>query len=104
MIAILVWAKLNANGFFLIWRYFNFVNQLLAVPTFLYATVYLFKNKKNYWITLLPGMFYIFITAFFILNSKIGFNFGYRLSEILAIIVVAISLIYMKLTRLKADK
>ncbi len=104
MIGILIWAKTNSDGFFLIWRYFNLVNQMIAIPTFLYSTVYLYKNKKNYWITLLPGMFYIFITAFFILNSEIGFNFGYRLSEILAIIVVAISLIYMKLTRLKADK
>ena len=91
MIGILVWAKLNANGFFLIWRYFNFVNQLIAIPTFLYASVYLYKNNKNYWITLLPGLFYIFIIAFFILNSEIGFNLSYHLSEIIAIAVVGIS-------------
>ena len=92
IISILIWAKLNANGFFMIWRYFNFVNQLIAIPTFLYASVYLFKNKKNFWITLVPGIFYVFITAFFILNSDIGFHLNYKLSEILALVVVLISL------------
>lgn len=104
MICILIWAKTNSNGFFLIWRYFNFVNQLIAIPTFLYSTVYLYKNNKNYWITLIPGLFYIFITAFFILNSEIGFHFSYKLSEILAIVVVAICLIYTKYTQLKTSK
>ena len=49
IIAIIVWAKTNSNGFFMIWRYFNFVNQLIAIPTFLYSTVYLYKQKKNYY-------------------------------------------------------
>ena len=93
IIGILIWAKTNANGFFLIWRYFNFVNQLIAIPTFLYATVYLYQKGKNYFITLIPGLFYIFITAFFILNSEIGGNLNYSLSKYLAILVMIISLI-----------
>lgn len=93
MFGILLWAKTNENGFFLIWRYFNFVNQMIAIPTFLYSSVYLYNNKKNYLITLIPGLFYIFITAFFILNSNIGFSLEYRLSEIIAVVVVLISII-----------
>lgn len=93
IVAILVWAKTNSNGFFLIWRYFNLVNQLIAIPTFLYASVYLYKNGKNYLITLLPGLFYIFITSFFIFNSGIGFNINYKLSEWLAILTVIISIV-----------
>ncbi len=92
ILSILIWAKLNSNGFFMIWRYFNFVNQLIAIPTFLYASVYLYKNKKNYLITLLPGLFYIFITTFFILYSEIGLNIDYSISEVLALIVTGISL------------
>lgn len=92
MVSILIWAKTNSNGFFMIWRYFNFVNQLIAIPTFLYASVYLYKNNRNFWITLVPGLFYVFITAFFILNSEIGFNINYTVSEILAILTVVISL------------
>ena len=103
MIGILFWAKLNSDGFFMIWRYFNFVNQLIAVPTFLYATVYLYKNNKNYWITLLPGLFYIFITAFFILYSETGFNLSYKLSEIIAIATVIICCITLYINKKKLD-
>lgn len=96
IVMIIIWAKVNANGFFLIWRYFNFVNQLIAIPTFLYSTVYLYKNKKNYYITLIPGLFYVFITAFFILNSDIGFGLTYKLSEWLAIATVLVSFVMVR--------
>ena len=92
VLGILTWAKLNTGSFGLIWRYFTFFNQLIAIPTFLYSTVYLYKNNKNYWMTLLPGLFYIFITSFFILNSDIGFGFSYKVAEIIAIIIVLVCL------------
>ena len=41
--------------------------------------------------TFIPGLFYIFITASFILNSSIGFNLNYKVSEITALIVTIIS-------------
>ena len=101
IIAIILWAKMNQGSFTLIWRYFNFVNQLIAVPTFLYATVYLYKEKRNYLITLIPGLFYIFITTSFILNNKIGFNFDYIPSNIIAFIVVIISCYYLFMKKLR---
>ncbi len=103
ILGIIYWAKTNDGSFTLVWRYFNFVNQLIAVPTFLYATVYLYRNNKNYFITLLPGLFYIFITVSFILNSHIGFNLTYKLSEISAVIVSLISVIVLYKYRLKAE-
>ncbi|MBR6098443.1 carbon starvation protein A [bacterium] len=107
IISIILWAKTNDGSFTLVWRYFNFVNQLIAVPTFLYASVYLYKRGKNYLMTLIPGMFYIFITTFFILNSKIGFHLNYDLSKIMALVVVVVSLIAMykyKLVKDDADR
>lgn len=92
LVTVLIWAKYNSGSFSLIWRYFNFVNQLIAIPTFLYATVFLYKNGKNYFITLIPGLFYIFITSSFILNAKIGFNLPYITSEILGIFITVLSL------------
>lgn len=103
IIDIILWAKTNNDSFSLIWRYFNFTNQLIAVPTFLYASVYLYKNGKNYLITLLPGLFYIFITSGFILNSKIGFNLNFKISMILALIITFISLTAMFKTKLKKE-
>lgn len=95
LVLILCWAKYNSESFSLIWRYFTFVNQLIAIPTFLYATVYLYKKGKNYLITLIPGLFYIFITSSFILNAPIGFNLPYALSEALGIILTILSLYFI---------
>ncbi len=82
ILSIIFWAKTNAGSFTIVWRYFNFVNQLIAIPTFLYAAVYLYQRKKNYVMALLPAVFYIFITVSFILNSKTGFSLPYYISEI----------------------
>lgn len=90
IILIILWAKTNTGGFSLVWRYFNFVNQLIAIPTFLYASVYLYKNKKNYWMTFIPAIFFVFITSLFILNSKIGFNIDYNVAKTSAIIITAV--------------
>ena len=95
LILILWWAKCNNDSFSLIWRYFTFVNQLIAIPTFLYATVYLYREGKNYLVTLIPGLFYIFITSSFIFNAPIGFNLPYMVSEILGIILTMLSLYFI---------
>lgn len=104
LIGIIFWAKCNKESFSLIWRYFNFFNQLISIPTFLYATVYLYQEKKNYFITLLPGLFYIFITVSFICNAKIGFNIPYLFSEIVGVIVTLISLYFIIKKFQKAKK
>ncbi len=91
VIVMLYIVKSQPDGFALIWRYFMFVNQLMVLPTFFYATVYLYKNKKNYFITLLPGLLFVYIDMLFILNAKIGFNLSYGLSSVIALIFVGIS-------------
>ena len=73
-IAILVFAKTNANGFNILWRYFGWANQTLAVFALGTASVYLAVHKKNFWITFIPGLFYCFIVFSFILHADIGFN------------------------------
>lgn len=72
--AILVFAKVSASGFNILWRYFAFANQTIAIFAFAMVTVYLYEREKNYIISLIPGMFYAFIISTFIINAKIGFN------------------------------
>ncbi len=96
IVSIIVWAKMNSGSFTIVWRYFNFVNQLIAIPTFLYATVFLCKNKKNYLIAFIPGLFYIFITSTFILNSKIGLGLSYKVSVISGIVLTLLFAILFK--------
>lgn len=96
MFGILSWAKLNSDSFGMIWRYFNFINQLIAIPTFLYATVYLKSKGKNYFVTLIPGLLYIFFTMSFIFNAKIGFGQNIFVAEIIALIITILGYLFTK--------
>ena len=40
-----------------IWRYFSWTNQTLAMIVLWAASMFLFKEKKNYWITAVPATF-----------------------------------------------
>ena len=50
----------NATGlidYTVIWRYFSWTNQTLAMIVLWAASMYLFKEKKNFWITAVPATF-----------------------------------------------
>lgn len=85
-------AKVYSSQFSTFWQYVMLFNQMLVVPTFLIATIIQYKKKKNYLLTLIPGLFYIFIISSFIFNAKIGFNLDLKIAEILGLIVMIISL------------
>ncbi len=95
VLAVLIWAKIHANSFSLIWNYFTFFNQLIAVPTLCCATIFLAKEKKNYFVTLLPALFYVFITMSFIFSEKIGFNLPLIHAEIIGVLITFAVLMYM---------
>ena len=40
-----------------IWRYFSWTNQTLAMIVLWAASMYLFQQKKNYWVTAVPATF-----------------------------------------------
>ena len=101
-ILILVWAKNDPNGFNLLWRYFGFTNQLVAIFALATATSYLLNNHSNYWIALIPELFYAFIVFAFIISDKgVGFGADYNIAYILGAII---SLVIAFLTVRKARK
>ncbi len=83
--ALLVFAKLDSNGFQTLWRYFAWSNQALSLFAFLVITVWMFENGKGgfAWISVIPGSFYAFVTATYILNAKIGFSLPWTASYII---------------------
>ncbi len=103
VLSILIWAKTNANSFSLIWRYFTFFNQLIAIPVLFCASVFIAKAGKKYFITLIPALFYVFITMSFIFSEKIGFNLPLMQAEIIGLILTILAYIYLK-SRIKQDK
>lgn len=78
--AILFFAKSNPNGFNILWRYFGFTNQFVAIFALGVATSYLITQNKNYLITLIPGIFYTFIVFSFITSAE---NIGFGLKPII---------------------
>lgn len=83
VLVILIFAKLSPNGFNVLWQYFAWANQTIAVFAFGMIAVYLKRNGKNPWISIIPGMFYMYIIITYIMNAKIGFNLPYSLSNII---------------------
>ena len=71
---VLIFSLTNAEGFKIIWRYFAWCNQTLAVFTLWAITVYLVNRKKNYFITLIPAILMTAVTLCYILMAPEGFN------------------------------
>lgn len=78
-VLILYFAKSNTQGFNILWRYFAFTNQGIAVFALAMVTVYLYIHQKNYWISLVPGMFYCFVVMSYIIHAPIGVGLESRL-------------------------
>lgn len=94
VILILVFAKMNAEGFNILWRYFAWSNQTIGVFAFAAITIYLMAKKGAkkgiYLIALIPGSFYMFIISSFILSQKIGFSLPMTVAYIIAGILTAL--------------
>lgn len=88
---ILVIAKINAEGFNILWRYFAWSNQSLSLFAFLAITIWMFETgrKKFVFMPMIPGIWYTFITVSYIANAKIGFNIPWMGAYIIGIAAAA---------------
>lgn len=59
-----------------LWRYFNWANQVTAVIALFVSTRYLYLKDKNYWVTLVPGVFMLYAVLVYIMSEPIGFRLG----------------------------
>ena len=74
----------NPEGFNIIWNYFGWANQTMAVFTLWAITIYLRKSNKLYIVTLLPALFMTDVTTTFFciapeclgLNSTLSYSIG----------------------------
>ena len=96
--ALLMFSLANPAGFDVIWRYFAWSNQVLAMVTLWTITVYLYMKKKPYIITLLPAMFMTMVTSSFLfvaeregLGTLLPRWLGYTLG---AVVMVGITIVF----------
>ena len=81
---VLYFAKTDASGFAILWRYFSWANETIAVFAFAMIAVYMIKNNMPYLMAIIPGTFYMYIVSTYILHAPIGFGLSYTISYILA--------------------
>lgn len=98
---LLIFAVADKDGFGVIWRYFSWANQVLAMVTLWAVTVFLAKlhpTKAWYWISLLPALFMSMVTISFIMVAP-GQGLGNLLPRpagyaIAAVITLALGVLF----------
>ena len=84
----------------IIWRYFSWTNQTLAMIVLWTASMFLFKEKKNYWITAVPATFMSAVSMTYFFYAKECLNLGTKVAYPAGIIIAVIFFgIFMYATR-----
>ena len=105
--ALLLWFNMaDASGFNVIWRYFGWANQTLAVLSLWTVTVYLVRKKGGLWylVTLLPALFMTAVCTAFILVDKTGFGIRMDAAPGIGIAAFAIATILFYLWKFRKQK
>src|SRR5699024_4501038 len=79
--------------FNLLWRYFNWANQATAVIALFVSSAYLFLKKRNYFVTLIPGVLMLYMVILYLLTEQIGFGLDMNLSYYISVVLVGIILV-----------
>lgn len=104
-IVILIYSLSDKDGFQLIWRYFAWCNQTLAVFTLWAVTVYLSRSKSAYyWITLLPAGFMTVVCTSYILFAPEGLHCSYPFSIGSGVALAALLTLLFFIGRLKEKR
>ncbi len=84
---------LTQINFDVIWRYFAWSNQTLATIVLWTITVYLAREKKNFWITLIPALFMTMVVTTYIFLAPEGLgltkNISYTMGAVLTLVAAA---------------
>lgn len=103
--ALLLWYNIaDVNGFNVIWRYFGWSNQTLAVFMLWTSTVYLVRNKGGLWylVTLVPSLFMTAVCVTFILVDKIGLGVSQAAAPGIGLGTFALALLLFYLWKFRA--
>ena len=100
---LLTWfAIVNNNGFQIVWRYFSWSNQTLAMIALWVSTAYLLKKGKYRFgslLTALPAVFMTGVSLTYILTAQEGFRLNQTVSYIIgaaaAFIMLVVYLVFL---------
>ena len=105
---LLTWfAIANDSGFQIVWRYFSWSNQTLAMVALWVATAYLLKKGKYRFgslLTALPATFMTAVSVTYILMAKEGFKLDQTASYIIGTVAAASLLIVYAIFLVKKNR
>ena len=94
---------LTQVDFSIIWRYFAWSNQTLAVIVLWTITVYLVQKRSFYWITLIPALFMTAVTSTYLFFAPEGFaltrEIAYTIGGVITVAAFVGFLVYEKRIR-----
>lgn len=93
-IGLLLYSLRDADGFNMVWRYFAWANQTLAVFTLWAVTVFLTVSGKPYIITLVPALFMTCVCSTYICIAPEGLGFSHVVSYSIGIGCVVIAAVW----------
>lgn len=88
-IALLFWQVDNPDGFNIVWKYFGWANQTLAVFGLWTITAFLAISGKKYVITLIPALFMTLVCSTFLFVSYQAFGLPEAVGYPLGVAVMA---------------
>lgn len=88
---------LTQVNFGIVWRYFAWTNQTLATVVLWTITVYLIKERKNYWVALIPATFMTTVVTSYLLIAPEGLQLSVDLSYGIGLIVALAFVAYASL-------
>ncbi len=88
---LLWWQMANPSGFNVLWQYFGWSNQALSVFSLWAVTVYLARNRKCFWIMLLPAIFMTVVCTTFLFVSPSALHLSTAVTPWLSAAIVVIA-------------
>jgi carbon starvation protein CstA len=80
-------------NFDVLWRYFAWCNQTLAAFTLWAITVYMFREKRNYWLSFIPAIFMSLVSVSYIVIAPEGFHLSHWIGYLIAAVVTVFLII-----------
>lgn len=97
-------AALSQINFDIIWRYFAWSNQTLAMIMLWASAAYLVKNNKNHWVCTIPATFMTAVSITYIFQAQEGLNLPTSISYPIGIIGAIAGITWFLYYSSKQDK
>lgn len=94
---------ISKTDFDVIWRYFGWANQTVAMVMLWAAAAYLVRHNKFHWVCTIPAVLMTAIVVTFIANAKIGFGLPMDTATIIGIAFTVVATVVFFL-RIRASK